>query len=186
MRITILMWTSMAMAALGAVDSAAAQGHQGGPPILGYRVVLKADDGGRTKGELIAVSRDSLWLLRGDALTVFPLAVMTQVDIQESSFGAGKALLWSLVVGVISGAALTAACSSVNGDCGAVLPTVLLSWTFIGGIAALDVEPSRYTELTAPGADQLRPYSRFPQGLPQGFRSEGPATETSAGGSRGG
>lgn len=185
MRITILMWMWMSMA-LGAVDSAAAQGHQSGPPILGYRVVLEADDGGRTTGELIAVSLDSLWLLRDDALTVFPLAGMKQVNIRESSFGAGKALLWSLVVGAVSGAALTAACSSVADDCGGVFLGVMLTWTFIGGIAALAVEPSRYTELPAPGADQLRPYSRFPQGVPQGFRSEGPATETSAGGSRGG
>jgi hypothetical protein len=181
MRITILVW--MAMAAFGAVDSAGAQGHQGGPPILGYRVVLEADDGGRTSGELIAVSLDSLWLLHDDALTVFPLADMKQVNIRQSSFGAGKALLWSLIAGAISGVALTAACSSLDGDCGAVLPAVLISWAFIGGIAALAVEPARYTEFPAPRADVLRPYSRFPQGLPEGYRSEGSATETSENGS---
>ena len=168
----------MVMAALGAVQSAAAQG---GPPIFGYDVVLKTNDGGRTKGELIAVNPDSLWLLRNDALTVFPLLDMRQVDIRQSSFGAGKALLWSLIVAGISGAGLTAACSSVSDECGSVLPAVLISWTFIGGIAALAVEPSRYTEFHAPRAVQLQPYSRFPQGLPEGFRSESSATETAAG-----
>lgn len=186
MRTTLLMG-AMAIAALVAVESAAAQGHEGGPPILGYRVVLKADDGARANGELIAVTQDSLWLLRDDALTVFALARMKQVDIQESSFGPGKALLYSLAVGAISGALLTAACSSVEGaDCDGVLPGMVIGWTIIGGIGALAVGPSRYSELVAPGADQLRPYSRFPQGMPDGFTSEVPAIRTTGGGSEGG
>jgi len=159
---------------LGGAASAAGQGHAGGPPIFGYSVVLKTEDGGKAKGELIAVSPDSLWLLRDDALSVFPLAGTRQVDVRESSFGAGKALLWSLAAGLISGAVLTAACESIDGDCGYVLPGVLLSWTFFGGIAALAVEPSRYSEFPAPAADQLRPYARFPQGMPEAFRFDDP------------
>jgi len=166
---------SVAMAMMfGAVASATGQGHAGGPPILGYHVVLKAEDGREAKGELIAVSSDSLWLLRHNALSVFPLAGTRQVDVRQSSFGAAKALLWSLAAGLISGAALTAACESVEGDCGAVLPAVLLSWTFFGGIAALAVEPSHYAEFPTPAADQLRPYARFPQGMPEAFRSDDP------------
>lgn len=159
---------------LGAVASAAGQGHAGGPPILGYHVVLDAEHGGKIKGELIAVSPDSLWLLRDNALNVFPLADMRQVNVRQSSFGAGTALLWSLVVGAASGVALTAACESVACDCGGVLPAMLLSWTFFGGIAALAVEPSHYAEFRAPAADQLRPYARFPQGMPEAFGSDDP------------
>jgi hypothetical protein len=177
----------MAMATLGAVRSAAAQGHEGGPPILGYHVVLKANDGDDAKGELIAVSPDSLWLLRKDALAIFPLADMKQVKIRESSFGGGDAAIWSLVVGTISGLGLMAACSSVQDtDCGLILPVVLLSWTFIGGIAVLAVEPQRYAEFPAPSAEQLRPYSRFPQGLPEGFRPGDSATDTTSAGRSGG
>lgn len=169
----------MATAALGFAQSAAAQG----PPVLGYQVVLKTPDGGSSKGELLAVSRDSVWLLRDNALSAFPLVGIQQVDVQQSSFGSGKVWLWSLAAGALSGAALTAACSSVEGDCGYVFPIVLLSWTFIGGVATLSVEGSRYAEFHAPGGDQLRPYTRFPQGLPDGFSAKGSATENSAGAS---
>jgi hypothetical protein len=173
MRITTLTLMTVVML-LAALSPAAGQGHAGGPPILGYHVVLRDDAGVWGTGELIAVSPDSLWLLDDDALSAFPLARMRRVDVRESSFSAGTALLWSLAAGLISGAALTAACESVSGDCGAVLPTVLLSWTFFGTIGGLAVQPSRYTELPAPAADQLRPYARFPQGMPDSFPSEPP------------
>jgi len=188
MRITISMWVAIVAmsAALSLAQPVLAQGHQGGPPILGYRVVLERDDGERTTGELIAVSLDSLWLLRDDALTVFSIADIEQVNVRQSTFGAKNALLWSLVAGTLSGAALTAACSSIEGnDCSGLFPIVLLSWVLIGGIAAASVEPARYAEFPEPQADVLRPYSRFPQGLPEGYRSDGSATERSRNGSGG-
>ncbi|NIM47733.1 MAG: hypothetical protein GTN78_07025 [Gemmatimonadales bacterium] len=78
-----------------------------------------------------------------------------------------------------------AACESAEGDCGVVFPAVLLSWRFIGGVAALTVEPSRYIEFPTALHFQLQPYARFPQGLPEGFRSEDPVTQATAGGSGG-
>ncbi|UCF20423.1 MAG: hypothetical protein JSU87_03175 [Gemmatimonadota bacterium] len=51
------------------------------------------------------------------------------------------------------------------------MPYSILVGAISGSVlAALSFEPSRYTELYMPAADQLRPYARFPQGMPEGFR----------------
>jgi hypothetical protein len=173
--------------ALAAAESAAAQTREGGPPILGYPVRLRTTDGGTAKGELIAVSPDSLFLLRNGSVAVLPIARLEQVDVRQSSFGPGKAMLWSLIAGAVSGALLTGACASVEGaDCGGVFPGVLITWSLIGGVAALSVGAAQYDQLRWPSADELRRYSRFPQGLPDEFRRAHPSGHPSETGTSGG
>lgn len=79
-------------------------------------------------------------------------------------------MAWSLVGGLVSGVALTAACGSVEGaECGAVLPGVILSWGLVGGLSAATLSGSSSQRLAPEEWERLRPFARFPQGLPEGF-----------------
>lgn len=145
------------------------------PSPTGYRVDVKSVRTARdvpraSNGELLAASPDSVWLLGDRGLASIPFGEIEQVRIQRSSFGAGKVWGWSLLAGLGSGVALTLACSSVEGaSCGGILPGVLATWAIVGGLSSASVESSRHLRLDRPVAEQLRPYARFPQGLPQGY-----------------
>ena len=122
-------------------------------------------------GELIAVSADSVWVLAHLGLVTMPLTQVDAVRVARHGFTAGKALLWSAVAGTISGVALTAACGAAGegSDCAGVFPSVLVSWGIVGGIAAATVSGSAHQRLGRTEWEQLRPYARFPQGIPEQF-----------------
>jgi hypothetical protein len=67
---------------------------------------------------------------------------------------------------LISGGALTAACSSVASDCGSVFTGTMLIWGITAALAVPSMEGSRYKRIRDPSPQDLRPYARFPQGLP--------------------
>ena len=121
-------------------------------------------------GELIAVSADSVWVLAHLGLLTVPLAQVDAVRVTRHGFTAGKALLWSAVAGTISGLALAAACGAADeGDCAGVFPSVLLTWGIVGGISAATVSGSARLRLGRTEWERLRPYARFPQGIPEQF-----------------
>lgn len=118
------------------------------------------------KGELMAVSPDSLWLSSQGRLRAFPLQGVERVDVEMHKWGGKRVFIWSLVAGLGSGLALTGACTSVSGaSCGGVLPSVGLSWALIGGISGLFLQRSS-TRTLPMTYEAIRPYVRYPQGLP--------------------
>lgn len=121
------------------------------------------------KGELIAVSPDSLWILADSGLASLPLAAADHVQIQRHNFGVGKGLVWTLIGGVATGGALTAACSSIEGNCGGIFIAVAAMWGIVGGLSSASLEASSKTTFAGPPWEGLRPYARFPQGLPDGL-----------------
>lgn len=139
---------------------------------FGAPVVLRPLQGQPTSGELLAVGPDSVWIgpHRGtDRVRAVALAELQAVRVNR--YGAGSpAFTRGLIFGAVSGLVMSAACSSVTDGCGAVFLFSLASSALLGflsdaagdGAAALIVKP--------PDAEQLRPYARFPQGLPPGFR----------------
>lgn len=163
----IATWTGLLL--LAAATAAPAQRLK---PPFGSEVRLNIGDTTNLKGELLAVDRDSIWVLFGPAherrLARVPLTEVSEVRVDRGGMGAGAALQWSIIAGLISGIALHRACSSVGGDCGAVLPGTLLLWGFIGATSAASLESRRYQTLP-PEPDSLRARARFPQGLPPGF-----------------
>lgn len=137
--------------------------------VFGSRLDLDLRGGQRLSGELLALQRDSLWLLpsRGE-MRVVALRDVTRAQVPQRGLTAGGVMAWTLIGGLVSGTLLTAACSSVEGaGCGGVLPAVMLSWGLVGGISAA-LSGSRMRPV---GTDprSLAPYARFPQGLPDGF-----------------
>lgn len=123
----------------------------------------------RVSGELIAVSVDSLWVLAERTLVTVPLAQVDAVHVARHRFTPKTALVWTAVGGLLSATALTVACGQVADDCGYVFPGVLLSWGMVGGLSAVTVSRSANLRFDRTEWDRLRPYARFPQGIPEGF-----------------
>lgn len=131
---------------------------------------LRVDRSGESevRGELLAVQQDSLWVLpKGANVQVVAIADITRVRVPREGLTSGGVVKWTLIGGAASGLAMTVACSSAEGDCGGVFPAVMLAWGVVGGLsAAVAGSGWRSVGLTT---DSLRPYARFPQGLPPGF-----------------
>ena len=118
-------------------------------------------------GELIAVSAESLWVLPEPGLAGLPWSHVRQVTVRRHSMGGGTALGWALGGAVVTGALLTAACSSVEDtECGGIFAGVALSWLIVGGLSAASLQSSSKITFKSPSWDSLRVYARFPQGLP--------------------
>lgn len=128
-----------------------------------------ADASAPLRGELLAAERDSLWILpHSGPVRTLALAAVSEVRGQHSGMTSRGILVWATFGGLASGVALTAACATVeDASCGAVLPVTLGLWWLVGGLAAAVTGPGRFTLPRA--AEALRPYARFPQGLPVNF-----------------
>lgn len=137
-------------------------------PIGGHQVAVKLrSTAGTLNGELLAVTPDSVWVMARDGQTMN--AAVTDIGrilVQRYKHRPAVALSVGSAVGLVSGLALTAACSSVEDvSCGGVLLISLLSGVLVGGLAAHSIQSGRYREIP-PGA--MAPYARFPQGPPPG------------------
>lgn len=126
--------------------------------------------GNDLKGELLAVTVDSLWLLTpGKDLRVLSLRLVEEVRVRRHALDADHALLWTGIGALVTGALLTAACTQVeNAECGPIFPATIASWGILGGLFSWRIAVSSRHKL-GPVESQVRPYVRFPQGLPEGF-----------------
>ena len=124
------------------------------------------------RGELLAVRRDSIWVLAGTPgrVVAVRLGDVMEATVQRHGLTPAGGVLWGLVVGAASGVGLAVACSQVSSGCGAVIPGSMLAGVAVGGVAAISFAFSSRWRF-APATDvQLAPYARFPQGpLPGGF-----------------
>lgn len=151
---------------LGLAGDAAAQDG----PQLGKQVrVTRPGHLPALRGELIAVSLDSLWVLGDSRLLAVPSREVLRVEVKRRPMGGGQVMLWGLIGGAISGAALTGACASYTGGCGGVLPGVMLTWAVWSGLWAA-VAGSAYKSYPASALQtQVPAFARFPQGMPHAF-----------------
>jgi hypothetical protein len=156
--------------ALLAQASAAAQEL---PRVFGRTLDFSFVDAPAMRGELLATGQDSVWIgLSSGQMVSVPLRRLSRVRVSESGIKAGGILIWAVVGGLVTGGALTGACGAVeDASCGGVLPATLVSWLLFGGIAAA-ITGSGHRSLV-PDAKTLRPYARFPQGLPASFPHTG-------------
>jgi hypothetical protein len=128
-------------------------------------------NGPTVAGELIAITADTLWVLTRQQVQVsVPLASLHRVAVRRGKVGVGATMGYSVALGLATGAALTASCSQVANECGEILPGILLTTVFVGALAALSVESSANLSIPARRWEELRPYARFPQGLPDSLK----------------
>lgn len=136
--------------------------------VRGYRVTVGMNQGQPLQGELLTVGGDSIWVLTDGTPMGVALAEIEGVKIKKHGLGPTQAMLWSLVGGAVTGGALTAACSSVDGTegCGNVFVGAMLGWLIIGGISAATLGDVNVNFDAPVSALELRRYARYPQGHP--------------------
>jgi hypothetical protein len=141
-------------------------------PGEGYQMQLRFTEASSraVKGELIAVGADSLWLRQDDGVRAMALGDLDRVQVRHHGFTFGKSMLIAAIGGLVTGAAMTAACSSVSDGCGGVFVGMMGSWLVVGAIAGAASSGSAYRSLEPPSYEALQPYARYPQGLPPGVR----------------
>jgi hypothetical protein len=125
----------------------------------------------QVKGELLAVDQDRLWVREQGEVRELPLQALKEVRVRRHSFGRKAAMTWSLIGGLVTGVALAAACSSVEdtSGCGGLVPVSLGLFLGVGALSAPSLEDSSRILLRPPTSEALRPFSRLPQGLPEGI-----------------
>lgn len=139
--------------------------------VLGTDLRLDLLNGLRIQGELLAVNQDSLWLSQSGSRTALPMSDLQSVRRRVSGPTFGTHMIWAVAGGLISGLALSAACGSVDeGDCGGVLPGVMVSWGLVGLVTGA-VSGGRWRSLDV-SSSSLTPYARYPQGFPPAFDPE--------------
>jgi len=154
------------------------------PEAFGRSVTLVPRDARepKTKGELLAVDAQAVWVRTPEGVREIDPGSLREVRVRRHDMNGGWARRWGLVGGFLSGAALTASCSSVEGNgtggCAAVGLGAAALWVAVGFLAAPSLESSSQLALRPDQGDRLRPYARFPAGLPKGVTpqslAEGP------------
>lgn len=126
-----------------------------------------------TTGELVAVTQDSIWLMRDSTLLVFASPEVRRVQVQRHQYNAKRTMVWMAIAGGTTALALTTACASYESSsegtgesCAPVFPAVLATFAIAGGLFSLFNQSSSRHTFTADQVDAMRPYARFPQGVP--------------------
>lgn len=131
------------------------------------------------KGELIAVSPDTIWLRSDSTLLPYTSASYRQVQVQRHDFGLRRTLNWLGWAGVGTGAALMVACNSYesspdgggdSGTCIGVLPGTVLFFAAAGLVFGSINEYTSRHRVQPTDIERLRPFTRYPQGLPDSLR----------------
>lgn len=143
------------------------------PEVFGRSVTLVPTDerAPKTTGELLAVDVRGLWVRTKDGVRAIDPASLRQVRVRRHGLTGSWARRFGILGGFASGVALTASCASVEGnDVGGCASVGLVSaalWSAVGLLAAPGLESSSRLELPAESLARLRPYARFPAGLPK-------------------
>jgi hypothetical protein len=149
-----------------------------GAPISPYgRHAELKRDGDDVRGELLAVSPDSVWLMRESTVASYATSTLRGVNVRRHTLGMKRTLTTMAIAGAVFGGMMLSACNAYNAmpdegdtDCGDVFPVALLS--FLGGgvlYGAINEYQSKH-HLLPRDTDRLRPFTRFPQGLPDSIR----------------
>lgn len=150
------------------------------PPITpyGHPVSVRGIDGTRERGELLASTRDSVWIASRARLLAFEAAGIHEVRLRRHEFGFQQTLKWMLVAGLATGTALMVSCNnyyaseggSSGGDCMVPLVAMPLSFGVAGLLFGALNERSMTYRIRPNELHRLPPFSRYPQGLPDTVR----------------
>ena len=121
------------------------------------------------KGELIAVDPQLIWVLEPDRLSRLAFTEVEQVSVRRHGLNRKAAWRWTMLGAPVSGVVLTLACGSAEDSegCGVILPGVGATWALFGALSAPSLEKSSQLRVLPSDWEALRPYARFPQGLPE-------------------
>lgn len=138
-------------------------------PVVGRTVTIVTEPAReQVKGELLVVEKDRLYVRAEDGVREIPLGSVREARVKRHGFGKSKAYAWSLIGGLVTGGALTAACTAETEGCAGVGLITLGLWLGIGALSAPSLEGSSRIVLPRPTPEELRAFARLPQGLPAG------------------
>ncbi|MBM3328223.1 MAG: hypothetical protein FJY67_01960 [Calditrichaeota bacterium] len=142
-------------------DKSATTGYAVGEVPVKGRIIEVTYHGyyGRTsrKGELLAVTSDSLYFLLNRYVTALPQTSITKIEMQVHNITGSKIMLWTL------GGML----STVSH--GFVLGLTAPLWLIVGSFSAVSAAHGSWKAYKLADWDNLRAFARYPQGLPEGF-----------------
>jgi hypothetical protein len=123
------------------------------------------------KGELLALDSTVLLVLAPRGALQVPRGEIERVRVQLHGLGGAKAGAWAVAGALVTGGALALACASVDDadNCGAFFAGTAVLWGLIGGPSAAGLARSSRVFIERSELDSLRPYARFPQGMPEGL-----------------
>lgn len=124
----------------------------------------------QVRGELLAVGRDSVWVLAGrpERVVAVRLGDVMEASVRRHGWTATRSFLFGLGVGAVSGVGLAVACGQESDGCGNVAVGSTLFGGAVGGIAALSYQYSSRWRFRPVTEVKLAPFARFPQGPPPG------------------
>ena len=144
-----------------------------GAHVLGRNVTLvpTAPDAPKARGELLAVDQGRIWLrTKKDGVVELEAGSFREVQVQRHDLGNGLARRVGLIGGLVSTLALTASCSSVEGNsgsgCAAVGAAIGGLFAVTGLLSSIGLDASARAHMN-PQDLTLRGYARFPAGLPK-------------------
>jgi hypothetical protein len=129
-----------------------------------------AESHSKVQGELLAVEPGKIWVLGKERVVTVPLDAVQEIKVQRHSMTGSRVGVWSAIGALVTGGALALACSSVEGnnDCGKVFLAVGATWAVVGALSAPSLGSSSAMPFYHPKQEDLQPFARFPQGLPEG------------------
>lgn len=131
------------------------------------RVRINAEE---TRGELLAVSTDSLWIQTKSRMVALPRLGLAKVEYRKHMFGARRTLGIGLAISGVTTLGIVAACNSPEAESGSGCGNVGAGWFAV--TSALSLLSSAiahgvdWKTLPPEQWDQLMAHARFPQGLP--------------------
>ena len=135
--------------------------------IHGARAKVQVGSTIRHDGEMIAVSSDSVWVKVANTVLGVPMSSVTKIYVerQPNARSTKKLMIFGLVTGVV----MTASCLSLEDttSCPMALIGSLAASGLVALISNVGMDHIRFTSIPL-DPDQLRPWARFPQGLPPG------------------
>jgi hypothetical protein len=126
----------------------------------------------RLNGELVAVTEDTVWLFaRPDSsLVSVPRPSIVRLDVQRHQMSTGRTVKLMALAGAATGVLLAIACSSVDDDCGMVIPAITLPFVGLGAVFGVFNFESAWMKHEPGEISRARSYARFPQGIPDTLR----------------
>jgi hypothetical protein len=141
------------------------------PSELGRKVTLTlAEPEPEISGELLAVADERVWIRTKAGVRDVPLSSIQKARVRRHGLDARAAAKWVAAGAVVTSLALASACARVDGNDGCERLGVVVggTWLVIGGFSAASLAKSSRLDVTPPVSEPLRPFARFPQGLPAG------------------
>lgn len=135
--------------------------------------------GGNVRGELAAANRDTIWVFSRDGLVAWNTAELRRVHVRRHPFGFERTLKWMGWAGLGTGIALMVSCMSFEAStdgggessgCLLVPPVTVGFFAGAGLLFGAINEVSARHSLAPTDTDRLRPFARYPQGIPDSVR----------------